>query len=97
MFWGPWAPFANSYHLKEDFKNGNKRKELAEDLSKRIFYIGESGGERGMRETHRRIDKLTNRLIDSQSDRQTERHIYRQTGRQFDRQTDIQTNRLIDR
>lgn len=40
LFWGPWAPFANSYHLKDDFKNSHKRKELAEELSKKIFYIG---------------------------------------------------------
>ena len=40
LFWGPWAPFANSYHLKEDYKNSHKRKELAEELSQRILYIG---------------------------------------------------------
>lgn len=40
LFWGPWAPFENSWHLKEDYKKGTKRLELAETLSKRILWIG---------------------------------------------------------
>lgn len=40
LFWGPWAPFDNSWHLRDDYKNTNRRKELAKDLSKVIGYIG---------------------------------------------------------
>ncbi|PSN50994.1 Autophagy-related protein 9A [Blattella germanica] len=40
FFWGPWAPFKNSWHLKDDFKRVGKRKELAEQLSKHILWVG---------------------------------------------------------
>ncbi|ODN05930.1 Autophagy-related protein 9A [Orchesella cincta] len=40
MFWGPWAPFENSWHLREDYKKVAKRKELAQSLSKRILWVG---------------------------------------------------------
>ncbi|XP_022242594.1 autophagy-related protein 9A-like [Limulus polyphemus] len=40
LFWGPWAPFENSWHLKEDFKKVGKRKEVAKKLSKHILWIG---------------------------------------------------------
>ncbi|KAJ9595907.1 hypothetical protein L9F63_012926, partial [Diploptera punctata] len=40
LFWGPWSPFENNWHLKEDFKKVNKRKELAQELSKHILWIG---------------------------------------------------------
>ncbi|KAK4021382.1 hypothetical protein OUZ56_003298 [Daphnia magna] len=40
LFWGPWAPFDNSWHLRDDYKNANRRRELAKDLSKVIGYIG---------------------------------------------------------
>ncbi|XP_023932449.1 autophagy-related protein 9A [Lingula anatina] len=37
LFWGPWAPFENYWHLKQDFKNYHKRKELADYLSRRLI------------------------------------------------------------
>jgi autophagy-related protein 9 len=40
LFWGPWAPFENSWHLREDYKKVSKRKELANALRKRILWIG---------------------------------------------------------
>lgn len=40
LFWGPWAPFDNSWHLSDDYKNVTKRKELAKHLAKVIGYIG---------------------------------------------------------
>lgn len=39
LFWGPWAPFQNNWHLKEDYKKVNKRHELATKLSKHIFWV----------------------------------------------------------
>ncbi|CAG7829535.1 unnamed protein product [Allacma fusca] len=40
LFWGPWAPFENNWHLKEDFKKVSKRKELAFSLANRILWVG---------------------------------------------------------
>lgn len=40
LFWGPWSPFENNWHLKEDYKKLNKRQELARQLSKHILWIG---------------------------------------------------------
>ncbi|KAK0073901.1 hypothetical protein PV326_012949, partial [Microctonus aethiopoides] len=40
LFWGPWSPFENNWHLKEDYKKLNKRQELARALSKHILWIG---------------------------------------------------------
>ncbi|XP_064647914.1 autophagy-related protein 9A-like [Lineus longissimus] len=40
LFWGPWSPWENYWHLKSDFKSGQKRKELAEHLAQRILWIG---------------------------------------------------------
>lgn len=40
LFWGPWSPFENNWHLKEDFKKVVKRKELARRLSKQILWVG---------------------------------------------------------
>lgn len=36
---GPWSPFENNWHLREDYKKVNKRKELAEILSKHILWV----------------------------------------------------------
>ena len=30
LFWGPWAPFENYWHLQADYKNYHKRRELAQ-------------------------------------------------------------------
>ncbi|KAG8236438.1 hypothetical protein J437_LFUL016965 [Ladona fulva] len=40
LFWGPWSPFENNWHLREDFKKVVKRKELARRLSKQILWVG---------------------------------------------------------
>ncbi|GLG98624.1 Autophagy-related protein 9 [Gryllus bimaculatus] len=40
LFWGPWAPFENNWHLKEDYKKVAKRQELAQQLSKYILWVG---------------------------------------------------------
>ncbi|KAL6430690.1 hypothetical protein ACFW04_006929 [Cataglyphis niger] len=40
LFWGPWSPFENNWHLKEDYKKLNKRQELARLLSKHILWVG---------------------------------------------------------
>jgi autophagy-related protein 9 len=37
---GPWAPFENNWHLKEDYKKGGRRKDLAQHLSKHILWVG---------------------------------------------------------
>ncbi|XP_054273338.1 autophagy-related protein 9A [Macrosteles quadrilineatus] len=39
LFWGPWSPFQNNWHLKDDYKKANKRQELAQQLSKHIVYV----------------------------------------------------------
>ena len=41
LFWGPWAPFDNSWHLRDDYKRASKRRELAQNLSKNIYHLGE--------------------------------------------------------
>ena len=40
FFRGPWSPFKNNWHLKEDYKKLNKRRELARALSKMILLLG---------------------------------------------------------
>ncbi|XP_071956451.1 autophagy-related protein 9A-like [Antedon mediterranea] len=40
LFWGPWAPFKNYWHLREEFKRSSNREKLAEELSKHILWIG---------------------------------------------------------
>ncbi|XP_058809457.1 autophagy-related protein 9A isoform X2 [Phymastichus coffea] len=40
LFWGPWSPFENSWHIREDYKKIQKRHELARALSKHILWIG---------------------------------------------------------
>ncbi|XP_006825096.1 autophagy-related protein 9A-like [Saccoglossus kowalevskii] len=40
LFWGPWSPFENNWHLREDYKRSGKRQELAKMLSRRILWIG---------------------------------------------------------
>ena len=40
LFWGPWAPFDSSWHLRDDFKRASLRHEHAKQLSKHIFYLG---------------------------------------------------------
>ncbi|CAN7997618.1 unnamed protein product, partial [Ixodes hexagonus] len=40
LFWGPWAPFENNWHLKEEYKRGTHRDALANELSKHILWVG---------------------------------------------------------
>ncbi|XP_047498718.1 autophagy-related protein 9A-like [Penaeus chinensis] len=40
LFWGPGAPFKNNWHLSDEYKRLEKRQELAEELNKRILYVG---------------------------------------------------------
>ncbi|XP_062598344.1 autophagy-related protein 9A-like [Saccostrea cucullata] len=40
LFWGPWSPFENYWKLKDEYKIYHRRKQLAEDLSKKILWIG---------------------------------------------------------
>lgn len=40
LFWGPWAPFENNWHLKEEYKRGTHRETLANELSKHILWVG---------------------------------------------------------
>ncbi|XP_039280518.1 autophagy-related protein 9A isoform X1 [Nilaparvata lugens] len=39
LFWGPWSPFENNWHLKEEYKKVNRRHDLAQMLSKMITYV----------------------------------------------------------
>uniref|UniRef100_A0A1L8DUW8 Autophagy-related protein 9 n=1 Tax=Nyssomyia neivai TaxID=330878 RepID=A0A1L8DUW8_9DIPT len=39
LFKGPFSPFENNWHLREDFKRSNLRKDLASKLSKQIFWV----------------------------------------------------------
>ncbi|GAB0087793.1 Autophagy-related protein 9 [Sergentomyia squamirostris] len=39
LFWGPWSPFENNWHLREDFKKSHLRKELASKLGKQITWV----------------------------------------------------------
>lgn len=36
---GPWSPFQDNWHIKEDYKQTSKRKDLAAELSKHILWI----------------------------------------------------------
>ncbi|XP_067650606.1 autophagy-related protein 9A-like [Haliotis asinina] len=40
LFWGPWSPFANNWHLRDDFKQGHKRQVLADSLASKILWLG---------------------------------------------------------
>ncbi|XP_047101234.1 autophagy-related protein 9A-like [Schistocerca piceifrons] len=40
LFWGPWAPFENSWHLREDYKKAARRQELARQLATHMLWVG---------------------------------------------------------
>lgn len=40
LFWGPWSPFKNNWHLQEDYKKVYKRQELAAVLAKNMLWLG---------------------------------------------------------
>lgn len=39
LFWGPWSPFENNWHLREEFKRSNRRIELSKRLASQIFWV----------------------------------------------------------
>ncbi|XP_038118075.1 autophagy-related protein 9A [Culex quinquefasciatus] len=39
LFWGPWSPFENNWHLREEFKRSNRRIELSHRLASQIFWV----------------------------------------------------------
>ncbi|KRT79465.1 hypothetical protein AMK59_8431 [Oryctes borbonicus] len=39
LFWGPWAPFKNPWHLRDEYRKPNMRHELARDLGRHILWI----------------------------------------------------------
>nr|CAH7753443.1 unnamed protein product [Callosobruchus chinensis] len=39
LFWPPWAPFENSWHLREDYKRQHLRHELAKQLGRQILWL----------------------------------------------------------
>ena len=39
LFCGPWSPFENNWHLREEYKRGNRRLELAAKLSAQITWV----------------------------------------------------------
>ncbi|XP_018561367.1 autophagy-related protein 9A [Anoplophora glabripennis] len=39
LFWSPWSPFENPWHLREEYKRHNLRHELASRLGKQILWL----------------------------------------------------------
>ncbi|XP_016661530.1 autophagy-related protein 9A [Acyrthosiphon pisum] len=39
LFWGPWSPFENNWHLKPEYKQPGKRLELARSMRKTISWV----------------------------------------------------------
>ncbi|VVC36275.1 Autophagy-related protein 9 [Cinara cedri] len=39
LFWGPWSPFENNWHLKPEYKQPGKRLELAKSMGKTISWV----------------------------------------------------------
>lgn len=39
LFWSPWSPFENPWHLREEYKRPNLRQELANRLGKQILWL----------------------------------------------------------
>lgn len=39
LFWGPWSPFENNWHLREEFKRSSRRMDLASKLANQIFWV----------------------------------------------------------
>lgn len=39
LFWSPWAPFQNSWHLREDYRKANLRQELAKQLGRQVLWL----------------------------------------------------------
>ncbi|XP_060519023.1 autophagy-related protein 9A isoform X2 [Cylas formicarius] len=39
LFWSPWSPFENPWHLREEYKRQSLRQELASQLSRQILWL----------------------------------------------------------
>ncbi|CAH1183544.1 unnamed protein product [Phaedon cochleariae] len=39
LFWSPWSPFENPWHLREEYKRQNLRTELAQQLGRQILWL----------------------------------------------------------
>ncbi|KAF5300763.1 hypothetical protein FQA39_LY11008 [Lamprigera yunnana] len=39
LFWGPWAPFQNPWHLREDYRKPNLRHELANKFGRHVLWL----------------------------------------------------------
>lgn len=39
LFWSPWSPFENPWHLREEYRKAHLRDELADNLSKQILWL----------------------------------------------------------
>lgn len=39
LFWSPWAPFQNSWHLREEYRKSNLRHELAKRLERHVLWL----------------------------------------------------------
>lgn len=39
LFWSPWAPFQNSWHLREEYRKSNLRHELAKQLGRHVLWL----------------------------------------------------------
>ncbi|KAK7110054.1 autophagy-related protein 9A-like [Littorina saxatilis] len=40
LFWGPWAPFENNWHLRNEYKSARNKAKLTRQLESRIFWFG---------------------------------------------------------
>ncbi|XP_018329383.1 autophagy-related protein 9A isoform X2 [Agrilus planipennis] len=39
LFWGPWAPFENPWHLRENYRKPNMRHELSKQLARHVLWL----------------------------------------------------------
>lgn len=39
LFWSPWAPFQNSWHLRGEYRKANLRQELAKQLGRQVLWL----------------------------------------------------------
>ncbi|KAK4879577.1 hypothetical protein RN001_007723 [Aquatica leii] len=39
LFWGPWAPFQNPWHLREEYRKPNLRHELANKFGRHVLWL----------------------------------------------------------
>lgn len=39
LFWGPWSPFENNWHLRQEFKRSSRRMDLSKKLGNQIMWV----------------------------------------------------------